>query len=158
MFSQTVEYALRAVVYLADQGRACTTPQIAEVAKVPGPYLAKVLQSLSRGGIVRSQRGLRGGFTLATDPSRITIWDVVQCVEPIRRILTCPLDLASHRTNLCPLHKKIDSALEAIENAFRATTLADLLADPSPSKPLCPVGPQTVPLSTARVRRKSLGS
>ena len=73
MFSQTVEYALRAVVFLADQKKACTTPQIAEVTKVPAPYLAKVLQSLSRGGLVKSQRGLHGGFTLALDPSQITI-------------------------------------------------------------------------------------
>lgn len=154
MFSQTVEYALRAVVFLADQKKACTTPQIAEVTKVPAPYLAKVLQSLSRGGLVKSQRGLHGGFTLALDPSQITIWDVVQCVEPIRRIRTCPLDLSAHRTQLCPLHKKIDAALESIENAFRSSSLADLLADPSPSKPLCPVNGTAIPLGTSRLGRK----
>lgn len=153
MFSQTVEYALRAAVYLADQDKACTTPEIARATQVPAPYLAKVLQSLSRGGIVRSQRGLHGGFQLATDPARVTIWDVVQCVEPIRRIRTCPLDLTAHRTVLCPLHKKIDSALEAIELAFRGSTLADLLAEPSTSKPLCPV-PQPISLETSRLNRK----
>src|SRR5262245_53240229 len=115
MFSQTVDYALRAVVYLADQGRARTTPQIAEVTRVPAPYLAKVLQSLHRGGIVRSQRGLRGGFQLAREPAALTIWDVVQAVEPIERIRTCPLELDAHRTLLCPLHKKMDSALASIE-------------------------------------------
>ncbi|MCX7699299.1 MAG: hypothetical protein N2039_00310, partial [Gemmataceae bacterium] len=64
-----------------------------------------------------------------------------------------PLDLAAHRTVLCPLHKKIDSALEAIELAFRGSTLADLLAEPSTSKPLCPV-PQPIPLETSRLNRK----
>ncbi len=154
MFSQTVEYALRAVVYLADQGAARTTPQIAEVTKVPAPYLAKVLQSLSREGIVRSQRGLRGGFQLARAPADLTIWDVVQSVEPIERIRTCPLELHSHRTNLCPLHKKMDTALASIEDAFRGCTLADLLAEPTTSKPLCPV-PQTISVAapTRRERR-----
>jgi Rrf2 family nitric oxide-sensitive transcriptional repressor len=154
MFSQTVEYALRAVVYLADQGAARTTPQIAEVTKVPAPYLAKVLQSLSRAGIVRSHRGLHGGFELVLKPAELTIWDVVQGVEPIKRILTCPLDLQSHRTNLCPLHKRIDAALEAMEEAFKASTLAELLAEPTTSKPLCPV-PQTIPVAapTRRERR-----
>ncbi len=153
MFSQTVEYALRAAVFLADQGKACTTPEIARATRVPAPYLAKVLQSLSRGGIVRSQRGLHGGFQLASDPSQVTIWDVVQCVEPIQRIRACPLDFSTHRTSLCPLHKKIDSALEAIELAFRGSTLADLLAEPTSSKPLCPV-PVVVSLDRSRSDRK----
>lgn len=153
MFSQKVEYALRAVVYLADQGAARTTPQIAEVTKVPAPYLAKVLQSLSKAGIVRSQRGLRGGFQLVREPAELTIWDVVQGVEPIRRIRSCPLDLDSHRTVLCPLHKKMDAALAAIEEAFKGSTLADLLAEPTTSKPLCPV-PQPVQLGVATKREK----
>ena len=72
MFSQTVEYALRAIVFLADRNpETTTTEQIAEVTRVPSAYLSKVLQSLSRGGLVRSQRGLRGGFTLTKDPSEM---------------------------------------------------------------------------------------
>ena len=65
MFSQTVEYALRAVVYLADQApEARTTDQISEATQVPKPYLSKVLQNLGRSDIVRSQRGIGGGVTL----------------------------------------------------------------------------------------------
>jgi Rrf2 family protein len=138
MFSQTVEYALRAVVYLADQGgEPRTTAQVAEATKVPGPYLSKVLQSLGRGGLVHSQRGLHGGFTLTRTPAEMTIWDVVEAVEPLQRIKVCPLGLAAHRHRLCPLHKRLDDALAATENAFRSTTLADVLAEPSTSKPLC---------------------
>jgi Rrf2 family protein len=138
MFSQTVEYALRAVVYLADQGgEPRTTAQVAEATKVPGPYLSKVLQSLGRGGLVHSQRGLHGGFTLTRTPTEMTIWDVVEAVEPLQRIKVCPLGLAAHRHRLCPLHKRLDDALAATENAFRSTTLADVLAEPTTSKPLC---------------------
>ena len=138
MFSQTVEYALRAVVYLADQGEPRTTPQIAEVTTVPAPYLSKVLQSLNRAGIVRSLRGLHGGFELARDASELTIWDVVQGVEPIERIRTCPLELAAHGVHLCPLHRRLDNALATVEQAFASTTLAEILAEPSKSVPLCP--------------------
>lgn len=153
MFSQTVEYALRAVVYLADQGEARTTPQIAAVTKVPGPYLAKVLQSLSRQGIVKSTRGLRGGFQLAREPSLLTIWDVVQSVEPIKRIRYCPLELDSHRTMLCPLHKRMDAALASVEEAFKDCTLAQLLAEPTSSKPLCPE-PQVIPVAAPTLRTR----
>jgi Rrf2 family protein len=138
MISQTVEYALRAVVFLADQREPRTTQQIAERTKVPAPYLAKVMQSLNRADLVHSQRGLHGGFTLAKSPERLTIWDVVQAVEPFKRIRSCPLELESHRTKLCPLHKRLDDALAMIERAFKDTTVAEILAEPTTSKPLCP--------------------
>lgn len=153
MFSQTVEYALRAVVYLADEGAARTTPQIAAVTKVKAPYLAKVLQNLHRAGIVRSLRGLHGGFELARDPAELTIWDVVQSVDPIRRITTCPLELDSHRTVLCPLHKKMDAALATIEEAFKSSTLAQLLAEPTTSKPFCPA-PREIPVASPVIRER----
>jgi len=137
MFSQTVEYALRAVVYLAGQNDARTTQQIATVTKVPAAYLAKVLQILSRCDLVRSQRGLHGGFALGRMPADLTIWDVVQAVEPIRRIRSCPLDLEAHKLKLCALHKKMDDALAEIERSFRETTLADILAEPDSELPLC---------------------
>jgi Rrf2 family nitric oxide-sensitive transcriptional repressor len=137
MISQTVEYALRAVVYLADQGESRTVVQIAEVTKVPAAYLSKVMQSLSRAKLVHSQRGLHGGFTLTKDPKDITIWEVVEAVEPLQRIKECPLDLAAHRVRLCPLHKRLDDALATIEKAFRDTTMAEVLAEPTTSKPLC---------------------
>ena len=65
MISQTAEYALRAIVYLAGQELPQTTQQIAATTRVPAGYLSKVLQALARGGLVHSQRGLHGGFTLA---------------------------------------------------------------------------------------------
>src|SRR5206468_3435592 len=101
----------RAMVYLADHADAQTTPQIAEVTHVPAPYLAKILQSLSREGLVKSQRGVHGGFSLGLPATQTTIWDVVQAVDPIKRIKSCPLDLAAHKTKLCPLHKRLDDAL-----------------------------------------------
>ena len=138
MFSQTVEYALRAIVYLAGHDEARTTQQIAAVTKVPPAYLAKVLQNLSRHELVNSQRGLHGGFVLGKPADQLTIWQIVQAVEPIRRINSCPLDLESHKFKLCPLHKRMDDALALVEKAFRESTIADILAEPTTSKPLCP--------------------
>ena len=140
MFSQTVEYALRAVVYLADQApEARTTDQISEATQVPKPYLSKVLQNLGRSDIVRSQRGVGGGVTLVKTPAELTILDVVDAVEPIVRIETCPLGLKSHGKHLCPLHRRMDDALAMVQSAFRKTTLAEVLAEPSSSTPLCDV-------------------
>jgi Rrf2 family protein len=139
VISQTVEYALRAIVYLADQdGRARTTQQIAQTTRVPPAYLSKVLQELGRAKLVQSQRGLHGGFTLGKAPQELTIWEVVQAVEPLQRIRQCPLGLESHRLRLCPLHKRLDDALASIEKAFRDTTIAEVIDEPTTSRPLCP--------------------
>ena len=138
MFSQTVEYALRAVVHLAIYAPAPQkTAAIAEATKVPTAYLSKVLQGLREKKIVLLQRGVGGGVSLARSPSELTILDVVNAVDPIQRIVTCPLDLQSHGVRLCALHRRMDNALQRMEEAFRATTLAELLEDPNPSVPLC---------------------
>jgi Rrf2 family protein len=138
LISQTVEYALRAVVYLADRGSAATTQEVAEATKVPPAYLAKVLQSLGRAGLVGARRGPGGGCVLLKPPAELSVWAVVDAVEPLQRIRTCPLGLDSHRTRLCPLHKKLDDALAQVERAFRETTVGELLATPTTSRPLCP--------------------
>jgi Rrf2 family protein len=138
MFSKTVEYALRAVVHLAHEAPAArTTAQIADATQVPRDYLAKILQGLARGGIVTTQRGVGGGVTLGRDPADLTILDVVNAVEPIRRITTCPLGLKTHGVRLCPLHRRVDEAMALVEKAFGGTTLAEVLAEPSDSVPLC---------------------
>ena len=141
MFSQTSEYALRAAVYLASQkGEPRTVQQIAEVTQVPAGYLSKVMQALSRADLVHSQRGLHGGFTLAVLPAVLTVFDVIQAVDPIRRIKGCPLGLKGH-VNLCPLHRRLDNAIAMVEKALRESTLAELLAEPNPRRgipiPLC---------------------
>jgi Rrf2 family protein len=140
MFSQTIEYALRAVVHLAYQApEAHTTADIAEATRVPKDYLSKILQGLARVGIVKTQRGVGGGVSLAKDPAELTILDVVNAVEPesVRRITTCPLGLKTHGIRLCPLHKRLDDAVALVESAFCNTTLAEVLAEPTESVPLC---------------------
>jgi Rrf2 family protein len=138
MISQTAEYALRAVVYLADQAAGPQTVlQIAEVTKVPAGYLAKVMQGLSRAGLVRSQRGLNGGFTLARAANALSVLEVVNAVDPIRRFPECPLGIPSHGRRLCPLHQRLDDAAQTVETAFAGTMVADLLTVPRERKPLC---------------------
>jgi Rrf2 family transcriptional regulator, nitric oxide-sensitive transcriptional repressor len=138
MISQTAEYALRAIVFLAmNPEQAHTTQKISNGTKVPAAYLSKVLQSLSRAGIVQSQRGFGGGFVLAKVPGEVSMLEVLDAVDPILRIKFCPLGLQTHGTNLCALHKRLDDATAVIEKAFRNCTIGNLLARPTRSTPLC---------------------
>jgi len=66
---------------------------------------------------------------------------VVNAVEPIGRIHVCPLGIKSHGARLCPLHKRLDDSLATMEEAFRKSTLAELLAEPTTSVPLCEFPP-----------------
>jgi Rrf2 family protein len=141
MFSQTAEYALRAVVYLASQeGAPRTAQQIARATRVPTGYLSKVMQGLGRARLVQSQRGLHGGFTLARPADELTVLDIIQAVDPIRRIRSCPLGIKGH-INLCPLHRRLDHAMKLVEEALRKSSLAELLAEPERARgipiPLC---------------------
>jgi Rrf2 family nitric oxide-sensitive transcriptional repressor len=140
VFSQTVEYALRAVVHLAEHSpSARTTEQIAEATRVPKPYLSKVIQGLCGAQILQSKRGVGGGVALVKTPAELTVLDVVNAVEPIARIRQCPLGLKSHGVHLCPLHQRMDDALAMVEAAFQETTLAEILAEPTSSHPLCEI-------------------
>jgi Rrf2 family transcriptional regulator, nitric oxide-sensitive transcriptional repressor len=142
MLTQTVEYALRAMTYLAsEEGNSKTTEEVSERTKVPLAYLAKILQSLAKRGLLRTQRGVGGGVVLAKSATEITILDVVNVMEPLKRIKTCPLGIGSHGSVLCPLHSRLDAAVAKMEQTFTDITLADLLNDPSPSVPLCEVAP-----------------
>ena len=146
MFTQTVEYALRAIVHLAQQSPAAsTTEDVADATHVPRAYLAKILSGLRRSGLVKSQRGLGGGISLSRPPEELTILDVVNAVEPIERIKTCPLGLSEHGSNLCPLHSRMDMALALVESSFSSTTIADVLKEPTHSIPLCPFPPTENP-------------
>lgn len=138
MISRTAEYALRAMVYLAQYpGRSHTNQQIARGTRVPIGYLAKVLQNLSRAGLIISRRGLGGGFALAKPTHEISLYEVVQAVDPIPRIASCPLQLRAHRDKLCPLHRRLDSAWELVERSFRSTMLSDLIAEAGEGGVLC---------------------
>lgn len=145
MFSQKVEYALRAVVHLASEApTARTVQQIATATKVPQAYLAKVIQELVHEGILRSQRGIGGGISMIKDPTELTVLEVVNAVDPIRRINNCPLNVAEHGVGLCNLHKRMDDALERVEDLFRTTTLAEiLLQQGSEASNLCETTPNT---------------
>jgi Rrf2 family protein len=138
MFTQTVEYALRAMVCLANaEALAQTRTQLVEQTKVPSAYLAKVMREMNRAGLVNAQRGVNGGFTLAKPATDITLLEVVSAVDPLPRIRVCPLSLRSHGARLCGLHKYLDDSMAALETSLANKTLAALVAEKTGSIPLC---------------------
>lgn len=138
MLSQTAEYALRAMACLAMRpDELVSTSVLSEQTKVPPDYLAKVLQHLSSAHLINGRRGVGGGYKLTRPASKINLLDVVNAIDAIKRIETCPLGLANHGPMLCPLHRKLDLAAAALIEVFNGVTLQDLVSDPMASRPLC---------------------
>lgn len=137
MLSKTAEYALRTVAYLAAAPEnLASADELSEHTKVPRRYLHKVLQELARHRIVSSRPGPGGGYGLAIPADKLTILEVVNAVDPLQRIKSCPLGLRSH-TKLCPLHQKLDEAYAATEAAFAGVTIDEILKSTGSIIPLC---------------------
>jgi Rrf2 family protein len=128
VLSQTVEYALRAMLHLASrEGEVISADRIADTTDIPAGYLAKIMRDLVVAGQVLSFRGPGGGFSLARDPARVTLLDIVNAVDPIVRIDRCPLRRPC-REGLCALHRRLDDAVAVMERSLSSTTLADLMS------------------------------
>ena len=139
MLSKTAEYALRVVACLSrEELEAERADALAKKTKVPRRYLNKVLKDLVDAGLVTSRPGPGGGYSLSHSPDDVSILDVVNAVSPLERIRHCPLGLQSH-TRLCPLHKELDKAFAAAEEAFAAVTLGQILRSKDRIIPLCEV-------------------
>lgn len=137
MFSSTAEYALRAAVFLVIHREQLSSSQtIAQTTKVPPKYLSKILNDLVEAGIVSSRRGPNGGFILTRDPADISVLQVVNAVDPIKRIATCPLGIPSHGKNLCRLHRKLDDSIKHVEETLAAASILEM-AEPSPARSDC---------------------
>ena len=137
MISQTAEYALRAIVHLAQTHPVPqTAASIAERTHVPVPYLSKVMQSLARVGLVSSQRGLHGGFALVRKSSTFSVLDVITAVEPLHHIRSCPLRIPGH-IDLCMLHGTLENALVKMEEVYAATPIDRLLEERNGILALC---------------------
>ncbi len=132
IFSDACEYALRATLWLSLRpAQPYKVREIAEGTQASPGYLVKVLQRLSRAGILSAQRGSQGGFKLERLPTELTALDVINAVDPIERIQRCPLQIESHEARLCQLHQQLDDAMGLIERCFGAVTIAALIDDPA---------------------------
>lgn len=114
-------------MYLAGQPELfINRSEISHVTLVPHEYLLKVLHQLDVANLVESRRGPGGGYRLQRPADEITVLDVVLAVDRIPRITECPLGIADH-AQLCPLHQLLDDVSRRVAEAFKQTTIADLV-------------------------------
>ena len=130
MLSKSGIHAVRALIVLAElpKGTYAGAVSVAERIGAPKNYLGKILQQLSREGLVESQKGLGGGFRLARDPSRISLLDVLQPIEPIHHWSGCILGQATcSEENPCPIHDHWKTVKEGYLRLLTDTSIGDLV-------------------------------
>lgn len=138
LLSEAAESGLRAVVWMSkDPSKSYKVKEIADGIQAAPGYLIKVLQALSKFGLVTAKRGSQGGFCLVRSPDKIRALEVINAVDPIERIKTCPLKLDEHGRQLCALHRQIDNALAQVEDTFRSVSIERLLNASGRPMPLC---------------------
>jgi Rrf2 family protein len=127
--SRKVDYALRALLYLAEVGdqNGCTLGDIAKKTAVSPQFLAKIVELLAHRGIVRSRRGPRGGYVLTRPAAEVSFNDVIEAVEGPIALNTCVEghdDCALLRS--CGMIAVWQVAQQRLVEVFARTTLADV--------------------------------
>ena len=91
MLAQRTRYALRSLLYLAEErdGAPVQLARIAQTQRVPPKYLELIMLDLKRAGLVQSTRGPKGGYRLARTPEEISFGDVVRVMEGPIALVSC---------------------------------------------------------------------
>jgi Rrf2 family transcriptional regulator, iron-sulfur cluster assembly transcription factor len=129
MFSRSAGYAVQALTYLAGQphGKLTGAREIAGATGIPMPFLWKILRNLSQQKLLRSFKGVRGGYELARAAQRISIAEVLATTSDENLISACVLGLSQCNENdACGMHKSWQRVREQLDTMLRKTTLADL--------------------------------
>lgn len=108
LYRRSAQLALQATILLAlePQGNPKRVRELAAALDVPATYLTKILQSLTRAGLLRAVRGPGGGVELARPARELYLWDVLSAVEPVGDFERCFLGLGQcHDGNPCAFHE-----------------------------------------------------
>ena len=129
-FTKAEEYGIMGVLHLAEKDLSTVTPlsEVCHTQQIPEKFLAKIFQSLSRSGIVRSHRGVRGGFSLSRSPEQITVREVLESIQGPYHLMKCIADPSScDRQETCPLKKLVIVAEKRLLGVFENHSMADLV-------------------------------
>jgi Rrf2 family iron-sulfur cluster assembly transcriptional regulator len=123
-------YAIRGVVYLALRApeSALLVSEIAEAHEIPERYLAKIFQGLARHGVLRSTRGIGGGFSLGRAASRITLMDIVKTCEGPVLVSKCLTKKGEcDKKDICGMCVFWERLQKQVVTLLEKTTIQDIL-------------------------------
>ena len=130
--TSATDYAIRAMIHLGclpEDGQALRD-EIARAENIPTSFMAKVLRRLVRAQLLRSSRGVHGGFTLARPGSEITMLEIVEAIEGPLGLIDCGIEDGCDRSCSCPAAPVWVHVQAQVESILAGTTLEDLVSAP----------------------------
>jgi Rrf2 family protein len=129
MITRKTDYAIRCVLHLAESDKdVVMINEIAAHRDIPKSFLAKILQTLAKAGIVESLRGVQGGFRLARKPSHISLLDIVEAMEGPVAMNICAVDKKKCSfSSTCVVHPVWVDIRKDVEDRLRQWDFAKLL-------------------------------
>ena len=129
LLSQTAHYALRAVYYLLanDNTEWHLTKDIAKSTKIPAPYLARILSTLAKRGILQSRTGMGGGFCIGEKSYGVNLYEIINQFDNLESINDCVFGFSECRNDgKCILHDQWIDAKKRLIDSFKSITLKEL--------------------------------
>jgi FeS assembly SUF system regulator len=129
--NKLTDYATVVLISIARSHVVRSSQHISENTGIPLPTVAKLMKNLNKAGLVKSQRGATGGYTLGRVPSEITLADVIQAVEGPIALTACADTSDEHCSieSVCPVQGRWNRVNSAVRAALSEVTLADMVAD-----------------------------
>ncbi|MFZ1806279.1 MAG: Rrf2 family transcriptional regulator [Cyclobacteriaceae bacterium] len=138
MFSKACEYAIRATLYISIKSIDGSRLGIKEIAKEidsPEPFTAKILQTLSREGIISSIKGPNGGFFLEPNAKPIPLYSIIRAIDGEDVLHTCTLGLRECSDKFpCPIHHEVKKYKDHVRDTMKGKTVQDLTHELSKGK------------------------
>lgn len=130
--NQATDYAFRMVLYLSNlpAGSLITGQALSEQEHIPARFLLKIAGYLAKAGIIRSYRGVDGGFSLARAPEDITLLDVITAIEGPLAIHRCLGDRTAcnkHCETECPVHQALADIQDEWMQSLQAVNFGELV-------------------------------
>lgn len=125
-----VDYAVRCMVYLKNNpDRVSVLGDISSGTRIPTAFLSKILQKMIKRGLVRSRKGKKGGFILAKDPDKISVYNIMQAVcgcETVMRVVCNKTDSPCNFLKTCRIHGVWEDLGKIIKMILESRKLSQL--------------------------------
>ena len=131
LITRASEYAILSLIVLSKASQPLDSESLSRELSIPKSFLAKILQGLAKNNILKSFKGVHGGFALAREPQEINMLDVMSAVEgKAPAVFECAPsreDCPSDRANICSIWPFLNKLQGKIDTFLAELTLADIL-------------------------------
>jgi len=127
--TKKADYGLMAMKHLAERAHvgACSAKDIADAYHIPQELLAKILQRLVKAGLLQSQHGTHGGYTLSREARKISAFEVIRAIDGPLFITSCiTVRGECDQSERCTIREPLQRVNQSIEDVLRSITIFDM--------------------------------